>query len=173
VRAFFLFVAAITFTGCAGRVPPAECAQLGEAVPNEGWAHVEEGSEVEWAHNPPASGPHYPAWLAWQRFDTARPRGNWLHNVEHGGVVLLFRPDAPPGAIDALQKAFDVLPDDPECGHPRALITPDPLLDSDVAVVAADVVLEGDRLEQDDVVDFVVACRAHAPEDLCRGGVGE
>ncbi|MFZ5480136.1 MAG: hypothetical protein ACOZNI_25460 [Myxococcota bacterium] len=54
--------------------------------------------------------------------------------------------------------------------HRRALLTPDPDLDSNAAIVAADTVLEGDALDVADVVAFAEACRAHAPEDVCASG---
>ena len=42
-----------------------------EAVANEGWIHVAEGSAITYAHNPPASGPHYPVWLRYEEFTAA------------------------------------------------------------------------------------------------------
>jgi hypothetical protein len=50
------------------------------AVANEGWTHVTEGSAITYAHNPPASGPHYPVWLRYEEFTTAQARGYWVHN---------------------------------------------------------------------------------------------
>ena len=60
-----------------------------------------------------------------------------MHNLEHGAIVLLYRPDAPPSAVQELRQAYQALPNDPACGHRRALLTPDPLLPRAVAAVAA------------------------------------
>ena len=58
---------------------------------------------------PPASGPHYPIWARYQRHPAEVPIGYWLHNVEHGAVVFLYRPDAPSEQIDALAAVYDSL----------------------------------------------------------------
>ena len=166
---------AIALTACSGSSGPSgpeppTGAPVGTAVPNEGWVHVAEGSAITYHHNPPASGPHYPVWLRYEEYATAQARGYWVHNLEHGGIVFLYRPDAPAASVSALRDTFRGLPDDPQCGHPRALLTPDPLMPRPVAVVAADWFLEGDTLETQTVRDFVSQHRNHAPENICTDG---
>jgi hypothetical protein len=141
-----------------------------QEVPNEGWKHVEVGSEITWANNPPASGPHYPYWAQYGIFAEAVPRGYWVHNIEHGTVVLLYRPDAPEEAIASVKAAYNALPTDPECGLKRAVLTPDPELDTPVAAVAADHVIKGETLDADDVLNLYQHCRCTAPEDICAEG---
>ena len=139
-------------------------------VANEGWIHVAEGSVVRYTNNPPASGPHYPVWGRFGEFVDVLPRGYWVHNLEHGAIVFLYRPDAPAASVSALRDTFRGLPDDPQCGHPRALLTPDPLMPRPVAVVAADWFLEGDTLQTQTVRDFVSQHRNRAPENICADG---
>jgi hypothetical protein len=140
------------------------------AVPNEGWAHVPEGSVVTYRSNPPASGPHYPVWLRYAEYTQAMPRGYWVHNLEHGAIVVLYRPDAPADVIAQITTAFRSIPNDPLCGHRRALLTPDPLLASLTAVVAADFVFASDTVDAQAVRDFAVARRGHGPEQVCEPG---
>ena len=139
-------------------------------VANEGWSHVPEGSAITYAHNPPASGPHYPAWLRYEEFPAAQARGYWVHNLEHGAIVMLYRPDA--GAlIQQMQTAYRALPLDPQCGNSaRALLTPDPLLNTPVAVIAADHVLSGSCVSPNAINSFVTTHRGRAPEQICAGG---
>lgn len=140
-------------------------------VPNEGWLHVPEGTAITYTNNPPASGPHYPVWLRYEEYATPMARGYWVHNLEHGAIVMLYRPDTPASAVAALTDAFHSLPIDPECGHLRALLTPDPLLPRPaIFVVAADWVLSADAVDTAALRDFVLAHRNHAPEDVCQGG---
>jgi len=140
-------------------------------VANEGWVHVAEGSPVTYAHNPPASGPHYPVWARYEEFTTPLARPYWVHNLEHGAIVFVYRPDASATTVTALRAAFRGLPNDPECGHPRALMTPDPLLARPVAVIAADWTLESDgAVDAQAIRDFTSAHRNHSPEDICAGG---
>jgi uncharacterized protein DUF3105 len=166
--------------GCGGSgstntptTPPVDtgsCTMTESAVANEGWIHVAEGSTVNYQHNPPASGPHYPVWARYQGYTTAVPRPYWVHNLEHGAIVLVHRPDSPPALISTLTDTFRALPNDPSCGHTRALLTPDPLLARPVTVIAANFVLEGDCVSPDAIRRFTLAHRAQAPENICDSG---
>jgi len=151
-------------------VPPATAGVVGTQVPNEGWVHVPEGTAVDYRNNPPASGPHYPVWAHYQEYTAAVERPYWVHNLEHGAIVLLYRPDAPPATVAALLDVYRALPADPECGHARALLTPDPLLPRPVAAVAADWLLMGDVVDAASIQAFALAHRNHAPEDICDSG---
>jgi hypothetical protein len=166
---------AIALTACSGSSTPntpepPTGAPVGTPVANEGWVHVAEGSVITYQHNPPASGPHYPVWLRYEEYSNAQPRGYWVHNLEHGAVVFLYRPDAPAAAVSSLRDTFRTLPNDPQCGHPRALMTLDPLMPRPVAVVAADWLLEGETLPAQSIRDFVSQHRNRAPENICEGG---
>ena len=143
-----------------------------EAFPleNEGWMHVPEDSTIDYQHNPPASGPHYPVWLRYQAYTTAQARPYYVHNLEHGAIVLVHRPDAAPALIASLTDTFRALPNDAQCGHPRALLTPDPLLTRPVAAIAANFVLEGDCVSPDAIRRFTLAHRNQAPENICDSG---
>jgi hypothetical protein len=155
------------FSGCgdspAGPTP-------GIPVANEGWAHVPEGTPITYVHNPPASGPHYPVWLRYQEYLEPMARGYWVHNLEHGAIVFLYRPDQTADVIALLTEAYRTLPDDPTCGHKRALLTPDPLLAWGAAVVAADHVLRAERTAVQVVHEFALARRGRGPENICDHG---
>jgi hypothetical protein len=168
--------------GCGGSDAPSgpsggggndgTCAMTETQVPNEGWSHVAEGSATTYAHNPPASGPHYPLWLRYEAFGGTQARGYWVHNLEHGAVVLLYRPDASADLRNTMLSTYNSLGNDPACGSVRALLTPDPLLPTGVnaAVVAANFTLTGACVNPDRVRQFNVAHRGQAPEQICAGG---
>jgi hypothetical protein len=142
----------------------------GVAVANEGWAHVPEGSAVTYRSNPPASGPHYPVWLRYREYTEPMPRGYWVHNLEHGAVVVLYRTDVSSEVVRQVTDAFRAIPADPSCGHQRALLTPDPLLPRPIAVVAADFLLLADTVDAQAIRDFAVARRGRGPEQVCDHG---
>ncbi|MFL5318889.1 MAG: DUF3105 domain-containing protein, partial [Myxococcaceae bacterium] len=48
--------------------------------------------------NPPTGGPHCPSPLACRSYPDAQPVCNWVHNLEHGHVALLF--NCPSGCTD-------------------------------------------------------------------------
>lgn len=138
-----------------------------ESVPNEGWLHVDTPEELVYDHNPPTSGPHFTVWASYAIHEEVVERGNWVHNLEHGAVVLLIGPDASDTQAQTIVDAYEAIPEDPDCGHRRVIVTDDPLLDGPMAAVAADHVLEGDALTIDQIVEFATACRDRAPEDIC------
>jgi hypothetical protein len=137
------------------------------AVDESGWGHVPAGTEVAYAHNPPASGPHYGQWARSAVYAEPLERRNWVHNLEHGWLVLLHRPDAPPAAVQVLVDAWNAGFADAECpAGPvrRVLVTPDPLLPTPVAAVTAYRALAADRLEMADLEQMFALCRVAAPE---------
>ena len=172
-------VLAAQMVGCGGgststpSTPPVDtgsCTMTESAVANEGWVHVAEGSGVTYRSNPPASGPHYPVWARYQAYTTAVARPYWVHNLEHGAIVLAHRPDASPALISTLTDTFRSLPNDSQCGHARALLTPDPLLTRPVAVIAANFVLEGDCVSPARILQFTLAHREPGPGEHLRLG---
>jgi hypothetical protein len=145
-------------TACLGPV---------EEVPNEEWAHVDEGDEIEHEAEPPASGTHFrDVWAMWT-VHGAVPRGYWIHNVEHGGIVLLHSPDASEEIVTQLNAAYEAIPVDEDCGHKRAILAQDAPLQTPVAVIAADRRMVGDCVDQEAILQFVTDFRGQggqAPE---------
>jgi hypothetical protein len=82
---------------------------------------------------PPASGNHYnasglgPIVPRVYPPDAAVGPPNWVHNLEHGGLVVLYRGDSE-GATDAgqnrFQEFFDAFPPGPICNTPPGQISP-------------------------------------------------
>lgn len=139
------------------------CAMLGESFCSEGQMHVAQDSVVEWMHDPPHSGPHYPTWESWDEHDEVVPRGNWVHNLEHGGIVLTYRCDGdcePEVAI--LRDAMNQRPD------LRILLTEDPFLPGDerFAAIAWTWVYRFDPPVLDELLCFADQHENHAPEDV-------
>ena len=97
--------------------------------------HITVCSEVDYPDSPPAGGPHYPIWAAFQSFSFPVPRGFWVHDLEHGGVVYSYNcsdsPDGCPDEVAQVQAMIDALPTDSSCvaSPRRVVLTPDPLLD--------------------------------------------
>lgn len=143
-----------------------------ESIPIlEPHAHVPLGTALSYQANPPASGAHYDLWARYRAFADAVPREYWVHNLYHGGVVLLYRPDARAETIAALTSAYEALPADAGCGHTWALLTIDPELDDEFAIVALGVVLTGDCVEVSAAVDWIVGNRGAVDEPICDHGV--
>jgi hypothetical protein len=69
---------------------PLSCDPAVTTVPDEGRYHVPSCTPVPYVHNPPACGPHWPSPAAWGWHQNIVPREEYVHNLEHGGIVLLY-----------------------------------------------------------------------------------
>jgi len=161
------------------------CVNEVEMVPQAGIrTHIPEDEEPVYSSNPPVTGEHYARWARYGVYTDTLPRGFWVHNLEHGAVIFIYRPDADPALIEALLRVYNAIPDDPECGHRRTIVTPDPLLDAPWAVTVTGpepnpgggdfgfgFFIKADCIQDEQaLVDFAVAHRNQAYEDVCADG---
>jgi hypothetical protein len=85
--------------------------------------------------NPPSGGPHCGSTLSCRVFTEPQKRCQWLHNLEHGHVVLLYNcPDGCPDIVQTLTRVQGQVAPGGN-GVRRALVSPDPDLPSKVAAV--------------------------------------
>lgn len=162
---------AVLLGGCGGGetspepepVPDACTPFAGRAVPNEGAEHIPIGTPVEYASNPPASGPHA-TWLDWGIYRDEQPRERWVHNLEHGGVVLLYNcPEGCDADRDAIEAVARQTPKTTN-GVEVVVVTPDSRMPKRIAVVAWDWLLELDTVDAQALSCFIALHRERAPE---------
>jgi len=114
---------------------PSATPRLGLVQNDFGTEHVTLGSFVRYALCPPASGKHYNAQGegpvrpgVYGPDDQATPQG-WIHNLEHGGLVVLYRcTGGDTGCNDAAQTAmkefYASFPNSPICNLPVGSVGP-------------------------------------------------
>lgn len=92
-------------------------------IPNEGRTHST--ANLCYISNPPASGAHDPAPVQAGVYDEALPTQKWVHNLEHGTIVLLYDCGGPCSAdfIAQLQAFFDALPPSSRFNEKKMVIT--------------------------------------------------
>lgn len=97
-------------------------------IPDEGATHVPDGTQICYSSNPPASGPHNSSAIspvAPGFYDEALATERWLHDLEHGAVVLLY--DCGGTCSDdlktQLQMLFDSVPEESLFGQKKMVIT--------------------------------------------------
>jgi len=88
---------------------------------------------------PPSSGPHTSYTAEWGQHQTPVAPEIWLHNLEHGGVVIGYDCDCPE-LVDALIELAD--------DYPLTIIAPNPELPTRVALAAWQHVLTFDTLNE-------------------------
>ncbi len=141
--------------------------------------HVDpDAGAIVYLTNPPASGPHYPIWARWGAWPNL-PRGYWVHNLEHGGVALLY--NCPAGACeatrDALIAASRTIPMDPACvptdAEPatvRVVITNDREITTPIAGAAWGWLYAADCVDAASIRSFYARHAGMATENFCSDG---
>jgi hypothetical protein len=138
--------------------------------------HVVACSEIAYATNPPSSGPHYGTWADFGVYDFALPRGYWVHNLEHGAVVVTYHClEACDDELAAATTWLAGLAPDAACpaGRPRVLLVPDPELDVRWAASSWGFTLRSDCFDAEAFSAFYEAHAGQmpAPEwNLCGAG---
>ncbi len=67
--------------------------------------HVNNTDNFKYNSNPPTSGSHFGKWnRKWRLYDSELPTGGLIHNMEHGGVVIFFKPDLDQEVKNQLKK---------------------------------------------------------------------
>ena len=144
-------------------------------IPLAAGTHVATCSPITYATNPPTSGAHYPIWARYRSYPAPVPRGFWVHDLEHGAVVITYNcPDGCADDVAALEAFLAARPADPTCTAPvanRFVVTPDPLLDTRFAASAWGFALRADCFDLGALGTFIDDHYARAPEDLCGDGV--
>jgi hypothetical protein len=153
------------------------CSAVTGAHELDAGVHVAACSEITYSTNPPSSGEHYPSWADFGVYDFPLPRGYWVHNLEHGAVVVTY--NCPAGCDDDVERAsawLAQLTPDAACstGPARVLLVPDPLLDVPWAASAWGFTLRADCFDVEAFSTFVSdhVGQPTAPEyTLCNVGV--
>lgn len=123
----------------AGEVVSPECPSVIALHDSMGAAHVANNNGVIYNSNPPSSGPHCDPWGRYAIFSASNPlpRCNYIHNLEHGAVVLLYKCDAAcPEVVAALTAVRDSIVDAQCPAAKRVIITPDADIDTPIAAAA-------------------------------------
>jgi lysophospholipase L1-like esterase len=101
-------------------------ALLGVLEPCQSYCHMPDGYQEPHGTNPPTSGNHYstPAVNA-AEFTSPVPRGNWIHSLEHGAIVLSYNcPNGCATELAVLRQAYQANNNNGSW----IILTPDPLL---------------------------------------------
>jgi hypothetical protein len=139
----------------------------GRQVPIEGTRqHVAQGTVVPYRNRPPSSGDHYDQPAGYGVVQRDVPTGNWVHTLEHGGVVVLYRPDLCDQACQTqLQDTYNSAPSSQLFpGTRKMLVTPYQDMDHAIAAVAWGWVDELDSFDKERILAFYRSHVDRGPE---------
>ena len=177
----FVFLGAATERAyaCESRLAPTSGAD-GEATRDLGNRHVAVGAALEYAYCPPASGNHFnergrgPIPARFYPPSSEVSPGGWIHNLEHGYVVVLYScgddGSACPneGELEALRTFQSNAPATPgaqACGIPSKVLTARfDSLDARFALLAWNRVALSDSFDPASAASFAARWIDQAPE---------
>jgi hypothetical protein len=140
-------------------------------------AHVPYCTEVAYATNPPSGGDHWQQWAAFKEYSTAIPREIYVHDLEHGAVVLLYKcADACPEVVQMLRDVVAEATSDPLClqfagsAPARFVITPDPELDTPIAAAAWGATYTATCIDKESLAKFAADVYGKGTEATCFPG---
>lgn len=144
---------------------PGACeAGMGERFDSRGAGHIDEAEPITYDLSPPVADNHRGTWARWGEYASLPPQ-RWLHNLEHGGITLLYHPCAPAEMVDALREIAQARGDDY-----RWILTPYADLPSAVAVVAWEWRYQAECVDADAINAFFDQRYRMAPEDVASDG---
>ncbi len=130
---------------------------LGQEVKVESRSHVPDETQIVYSSNPPATGEHYATTAHGGVYDVAPPDGNLVHSLEHGAVILWYKPDIPKDDIEKLKKIFNE-------ALGKSIMVPRKNLDVPVAVSSWGKVLRLQTIDEKQIKEFFETNHDRAPE---------
>lgn len=131
----------------------------GVSYPDQGRDHVSLDSAHEYNSNPPTSGWHYANPADWGVYDKELPDKILIHNIEHGGIWISYKPGIPEDVRKKLENFHH------EWGR-KIIVTPRAANDTDIAVAAwahLDT-MSASEYSEDRITKFIKAYRNRGPE---------
>jgi hypothetical protein len=146
-------------------------------IPEPDFNHIAPCTPLPYATNPPSGGDHWPIWAAFKKYTTVVPREMYVHDLEHGAIVLAYRcSGACPDVVSALGSVFDGMAD-PLClsipggPHARVVLTPDPELATPIAAAAWGATYTATCIDVPSLRAFANAHYAKGREQICVDGI--
>lgn len=134
---------------------------IGETIPEQGREHIAQGAaHPEYSSNPPASGWHYETWADWGVYSEEQSQELLIHNLEHGGIVIQYKPDVDKETIAKLE---DLKKSEFSC---KIVVAPYSKLDTNIALTAWTQLYKSDTYEEETIKNFIRKYRDKGPENV-------
>ncbi len=142
-------------------------------IPLTNAIHVEMCSPVAYASNPPSGGDHWPQWAAYRIYDVPVSREMYVHNLEHGAVVLGYRCEQTecPDVVKALTRSYQNARDALCTPAARVVMTQDMKLDTPIAAAAWGATYTATCIDEPSLTAFVNSAIGKGTEALCFDGL--
>lgn len=131
----------------------------GLSVPDQGREHVVGTNHPPYNSNPPVSGWHDSSPAEWGVYKEELPDEVLIHNLEHGGIWISYKPGISPELVEKLENFYK------EWGR-KTIVTPRAANDTDVTLAAWTRLdkFNSSEYSEERVEKFIKAFRNKGPE---------
>ena len=144
-------------------IAEANCTDV-ERPEDQGRAHIDIGTPHEpYSTDPPTSGPHYEVPAATGFYPDQLPPEQLIHNMEHGQIILWYKPDLPQESTTAIEDLVSA-ESQATIATPYANIEPQ----YEVVVTAWRATMSCEKISQAAIDEFRLQFQGKAPEPLTR-----
>lgn len=130
--------------------------------------HITRGQQHQpYNSDPPSSGPHYSdagAPIPWGVYIQEVADEVFLHNEEHGGVIITYKPDLPKDQIEKIQKMFAPPYSNPKFKPNKAIVTPRSKNTHPIELAAWNYTLNLDQYDETKIKNFYLQHVSKSPE---------
>jgi hypothetical protein len=133
----------------------------GELLENQGAVHIEDGStdHPPYNSNPPTSGWHWPAPADWGIYKVAFPDEKFVHNLEHGGIWISYKPSKVSVETITLLEDFAKR-------YRKIIVAPRETNDSNIALAAWTRLQKLENYDEQTIIKFIEAHYDQGPEKV-------
>lgn len=118
-----------------------------------------QGEHPAYNSNPPSSGWHWPQPADWGIYDKELPDEQLVHNLEHGGVNVFYKPDAPQELVNKLKERVRPYPR-------KTVLAPRSKNETLIALASWGYVLKLDTFDESKIREFLKNNRNRGPEQF-------
>ena len=138
---------------------------IGDKHPDLGQKHIAVGdAHIAYNSNLPSSGPHYAEPTPWGIKDAAVVDETLVHNMEHGGIVIAYKPTLPQAQINQLKDIFAKLPASSQFNEVKAVLVPRATNDRPIELAAWTYTYDLDAPDEAKILRFYGAHLDKGPE---------
>lgn len=138
---------------------------LGTPMPDEGNNHVDEGQPITYKNYPPSSGTHYGSTADYGFHEDQVAEGKFVHSMEHGAIVIYYKPDIGDAIKQQLKDAYTKLPLG-KYGKVKLAIVPYTNMTTPLAIAAWDRLLPISTYNFEEIQTFYNEWVDKGPEDV-------
>lgn len=131
---------------------------MGEVIAVQGREHIAVGAEhPPYNSNPPTSGPHYAQAAEWGVYDKELPDEQLIHNLEHGGVWISFKPTLDKEIIEKLKNLANGY-------RSKVVFTPREKNDANIVLASWGRLYKMETFDEKQIKDFIEFFKNTGPE---------